>query len=274
MCCILVNVDGGICSQMQQYSMGRLLAKQGKRVCYDLSFYHYGRDIYGQDVRNFDLLKAFPSLSFPTTSSWRLKLYHRFFRHDGQYPKVTDEDWTQFKAPMFMSGYYREVAEMYEDYQTLFKIDPQVLDPRNSDIYHSIPDNAVAIHVRRGDLSTYQEAYGHPATIGYFKEAIELLEQRFGRLEYYIFSDGMEYVKQELLPVLSEETHYHLVENDAAHGYFDLIHMSRCRHHICSKGSLAKFAACLSTQEGVAITIKDDTQLGPLAFTGKEVISI
>lgn len=271
---ILVNIDGGICSQMQQYLMGRLLSKQGKNVLYDLSFYQFAKDMDGRDARNFDLLKAFPDLSFKAANSLQCKLYRHLFKHIGQYPHVTGEDWTVFKAPLFMGGYYEEKAEMYADYRTIFRVDPAILDSTNRAIFDVIPNNSVAVHVRRGDLSHYTEAYGEPASITFFQKAISLLQERFGQLKFYFFSDGMDYVKRQLLPVLPSGTDYQLIENDAAHGYYDLILMSRCCHHITSKGSLAKFAACLSDSNGVAVTIQGDRQLGPLAFADKEIITL
>ena len=64
------------------------------------------------------------------------------------------------------------------------------------------------------------------------------------------------------------------IENGAERGYYDLFLMSRCHHHITSKGSLGKFASCLNPHRGIAVVLKDDRQLGPLAFADKEIITL
>lgn len=60
---VIVLMDGGVCSQMHQYLLGRIFENGGHKVLYDLSFYEeWGTDMDYQFVRNFDLLKAFPYL--------------------------------------------------------------------------------------------------------------------------------------------------------------------------------------------------------------------
>ncbi|MBE6332290.1 MAG: alpha-1,2-fucosyltransferase [Bacteroidales bacterium] len=271
---ILVNIDGGICSQMQQYLMGRLLAQRGHAIRYDLSFYGYGRDMDGRQVRNFDLLKAFPRLAFMSVPRWKRSLYRRCFRHTGHYPNETTAEWLDQRPPVFLGGYYPDVQQMYADYQELFQPDAMVLDMANRAIYDAIPDNAVAVHIRRGDLAKYTEAYGYPATVEYFTQAIRMLEARLHHPKFYFFSDDMDYVRREVLVSLADEIDHQVVENGAEHGYYDLLLMSRCSHHITSKGSLGKFAACLNPHRGIAIVLKEDRQLGPLAFADKEIIAL
>lgn len=271
---ILVNVDGGICSQMQQYLMGDALRRRGNRVRYDLSFFQYGKDNDGRQVRNFDLLKAFPEIQFHPASRWQKSIYRRCFKHIGTYPEDTTTDWLELKAPVFLGGYYQESPEMYTSYRELFQASADVLDTSNQSIYQQIPDNAVAVHIRRGDLSHYTEAYGDPASADYFVKAMTMLEERLHHPRFYMFSDGMDYVRQEILPQLPEDIEHIEIENGAEHGYYDLMLMSRCSHHITSKGSLAKFAACMNPNKGIVITLKNDRQLGPLAYFDKEMIAL
>lgn len=272
---VIVKMDGGICSQMQQYLMGQYLRSKGLPVEYDLSFFAYAKDCEGRHARNFDLLKAFPKLDFKAASRWKRRIYRSLFIHNGQYPKLSDTSWIDQVAPIFLGGYFQEVPEMYHDYSTLFKVDSDVLDSANLTIYSNIPSDSVAVHIRRGDLSHYTEAYGEPATVTYFIQAVQWFQQRLAAPMFYLFSDDMEYVQQEILPHLPVGTQYQMVENTPEHGYYDLILMSRCSHHITSKGSLAKFASCLHPAQGFVIALEDDRQLGPLAFASdKEVIRL
>ena len=69
---IVVLMDGGICSQMHQYLLGRFFAQKGYKVSYDLSFYRtWGTDLTHRFVRNFDLLKAFPYIEITKASDFK-----------------------------------------------------------------------------------------------------------------------------------------------------------------------------------------------------------
>ena len=61
---VMVNLDGGVSSQMHQYLLGQLYAEKGYKVCYDLTFFDQrGGDLNNQFIRNFDLLKTgYPNL--------------------------------------------------------------------------------------------------------------------------------------------------------------------------------------------------------------------
>ncbi|MCR5393835.1 MAG: alpha-1,2-fucosyltransferase [Bacteroidales bacterium] len=272
---IIVRMDGGICSQMQQYLMGHSFYEHGYEVRYDLSFYDKdGRDMNGLDDRSFTLLKVFPKLPFTRAPFWQKVLYRRAFRHVGRYPEDGTTDWIQLRPPVLLDGYYADCAEMYADYTTIFQPNPACLDTDNLTLYHRIEPNAVAVHIRRGDLSHYTEAYGHPATPDYFVRAVQWCAEHCGATEFYLFSDDAQYVSTEILPLLPPTLHYTQIHNSPLHGYYDLMLMSRCTHHITSKGSLAKFAACMQPNSGYAIVLSDDRQLGPLEYIGKKMITL
>ena len=75
---VIVLMDGGVCSQMHQYLLGRIFENGGHKVLYDLSFYEeWGTDMDYQFVRNFDLLKAFPYLKVKSASKLALSVYKK-----------------------------------------------------------------------------------------------------------------------------------------------------------------------------------------------------
>ena len=75
---VIVLMDGGVCSQMHQYLLGRIFENGGHKVLYDLSFYEeWGTDMNYQFVRNFDLLKAFPYLKVKSASKLALSVYKK-----------------------------------------------------------------------------------------------------------------------------------------------------------------------------------------------------
>ena len=262
---IVIHVDGGVCSQMHQYLLGYFFMKKGYRVEYDLSWYlENGMDLNKRDVRNFDLLNAFPSLNFKEVNKYILKLYRHFYVYKGEYPNNKSLEWTDLVPPKLFLGYYADPDVLYTEYfQEAFPIDLSVLDAGNLIIYQEIiPEKSAAVHVRRGDLAVETNAYGVPATLEYFKNGIDFLKKKMDVKFFYLFSDDKEYLRKELIPYVGlHEMEYRIIQNGADKGYFDMILMSRCNHVITSKGTLGKYGALLNLKEKKTVVVcKDDKQ--------------
>ncbi|NEX63516.1 alpha-1,2-fucosyltransferase [Noviherbaspirillum galbum] len=91
---------------------------------------------------------------------------------------------------------------------------------------------SVSIHVRRGDIVTdpeYRSWYEGILTEDYYRNAVYYFRERLKDPEFFVFSDDIDWVKSALkLPGrLTYVDH-----NDAAHGYEDLVLMSRCKHNV------------------------------------------
>lgn len=276
---IVIRVDGGICSQMRQYLWGCVFREKGYKVTFDLSWFEeFGMDMNNKDVRNFDLLKAFPQLDFEEVGDHTLKFYRHFYNYQGHYPQSNDLNWVNLTPPRLLSGYFAEPDYLYTVlFQKTFKIDLEVLDNVDMQLYQGIKsDVSAAIHVRRGDLAVELSGYGVPATLDYFKEAIDYLKKKKNVDFFYLFSDDKEYLIKELIPYVElEDKEYTIVQNGADKGYVDMILMSKCQHIITSKGSLGKTAALLNLKDKrTVIVCKDDNQSFMLKVNGVEKVSI
>lgn len=275
---VIIRVDGGICSQMHQYLLGYHFMKKGYKVTFDNWWFDFhGTDLFKQQVRNFDLTKAFPYLNYNLADNFTLKLYRYFFHYEGTYPKSMSTDWMAFTPPVLMQGYYADSPILFNNYfPVVFKSTLNVLDAENLAVYKEIDRNkSIAVHVRRGDLSTENPTYGIPATVDYFIKAIILLKTRFEIKSIYFFSDGHDYVKKEIQPRLNFPLEVNLVENGSDKGYMDLILMSRCKYVITSKGTLGKYAALLDLQSPKIVTvIRDDKQTHMLDVPNIEKVVI
>ena len=110
---VIVLMDGGVCSQMHQYLLGRIFENGGHKVLYDLSFYEeWGTDMDYQFVRNFDLLKAFPYLKVKSASKLALSVYKKKYFNLGNntYGRQDDFSFLQKKPPVYLGGYYHVPA--------------------------------------------------------------------------------------------------------------------------------------------------------------------
>lgn len=272
---VVVMIDGGICSQMGQYLLSKVFVDKGYKVEYDLSFFKYGKDMNGDHVRNFDLQRAFPYIPIKRVSQFKRFVYIKYFAHYGSFPTDDSAVWTQLKPPVILLGYYGGTEKLFDQMRKVFAVDPSVLDAENLDIYNKIPDNSVAVHVRRGDLANVKDGnYGPPVSETYFLDSITYLNNRLHSPVFYFFSDEMDYVRDAIIPKLSNNVKYQLVTNGSDKGYYDLLLISRCSHQITSKGTLGKFGACLNPNSGIVIISKDEKQYGPLLYTNKEIIKM
>ena len=252
---VVVRVDGGICSQMHFYLIGRYFCEKGFKVKYDLYWYKkYGKDLNGNDVRNFDLLKAFPYLKFDIVKDWELFMY----RHLG----YNNKKYTLASPPTYLGSYYEDNYNMYTDsFPKYFHGDISVLDIENRKQYQIIQakQNAVAIHVRRGDLANYNGAYGNPVGKKYFAKAIDYVNRLCNDAFFYFFSDEPDWVKKTLIGQLPLKGNCQIVDiNGSEKGYMDLMLISACKHQICSKGSLGKYGGLLRNEKNGMIIVFDD----------------
>lgn len=250
---VIVLMDGGVCSQMHQYLLGRIFENGGHKVLYDLSFYEeWGTDMDYQFVRNFDLLKAFPYLKVKSASKLALSVYKKKYFNLGNntYGRQDDFSFLQKKPPVYLGGYYHVPADIWLPvFRSLFRVMPEVLDAQNKLLYSEIDSRpcSVAVHVRRGDLKVEIPAYGKPASLEYFKSAVTYMQDRDMSSFFYFFSDEPDWVRDELIPQLYlTEGNCKIVDiNGSDKGYMDLFLIARCKHQITSKGTLGKYGALL-----------------------------
>lgn len=249
---MVVRMDGGVCSQMHFYLVGEMLRRKGNEVEFDLTWFdEWGKDCDGIHVRNFDLLRMFPSLPFRKASPAFTRLLRLSCPDSYDYfnPPADPLEWISYRGPLYMRGYYHDPEEMYPAlFRQIFRPDLSVLDKSGRDWLELIDReaDACAVHVRRGDLAKSNPAYGDPATVGYFRRAVERIASMAPGARFFIFSDDPEWCRVSLLPSLPEGVDARIVEgNGSDRGYMDLLLMSCCRHIVCSQGSMGRFAALL-----------------------------
>lgn len=263
---VIILMDGGICSQMNQYLLGQLFAAHGYKVCYDISFFkNWGSDINHKYVRNFDLLKAFPYLKFHIASQIDVDLYKRYYCFEGNaFQNNVDYSFLELTPPVYLDGYYKTPNDLWiKKFHEIFRLSLGALGGHDMLLFEKINscDSSVAVHVRRGDLSTEVVGYGLPATITYFQRAIAYICEHTTNPMFYFFSDEIDWVLNELIPTLDKciaSKCEVVADNGSDKGYIDLFLMAACKHQITSKGTLGKFSALLSDSSDKIVILCDD----------------
>ena len=104
--------------------------------------------------------------------------------------------------------------------------------------------NSISIHIRRGDYlhPKFNHLYGNICTIEYYKEAITILQQKYANLHFYIFSDDISWVKENLPIVPSTYIDWNKKEDS----WQDMYLMSQCKHNIIANSSFSWWGAWLN----------------------------
>ena len=144
---VIVRSDGGICSQIAFYLLGRYLEDKGFKVKYDLSWFEmFGCDLNHKFVRNYDMDKAFPDLKIEVASPEEIKCFQEKYLLAGSVKNC--------KAPAYITGYppERDVAiNLYIHYlKKYFK--PADADSVEDIVQEMSKNVSCGVHVRRGDL--------------------------------------------------------------------------------------------------------------------------
>lgn len=246
----IVNIEGGITSQLEQYVFGQRLQELGYKIKYDLSTYKNGTsmDCLGHDVRNLDIQKLDNKIYLDVATEKSIKKYKKFFSYSLDIKKCQKVNSANIpSAPLYFGGYgygiYSEEAyeEAFSKYISL-EYDKNEFGEKNLALLERIEldDMAVGIHVRRGD--TLLPEVGRPIPKKeYYLYAISFFPEDSN---LYFFSDGMDWVEENIVPYIKNCERCILVRNNGADkGWCDLILMSKCRHQIKSpSGGLARDA--------------------------------
>jgi len=207
---IQISVNGGLGNQMLQYCAGKSLARKlGTELYLDLSWYE------SNNKRVF-LLDKFKT-DYKIGSFKLSKYYEKPFYES--LPLVDN---------IHLIGYFHnplyQDKEVYKDFSPKFQIT-------------KFNNNAVSIHVRRDDKVNSKKHYA--LDLDYYKQAMKLIESQTKNIEYFVFSDDLEYCKEIFKNANMRFLHYNTV--------FDLILQSYCKHNIIANSSFSWWSAMLNT---------------------------
>lgn len=244
----IILTDGGICSQIAFYVLGKYLEDLGYEIKYDLTWFKKnGKDCNGVHARNYIMDVAFPELNIGIASDKEALKFEKKYA----FPCKTNVPLNKLKEKMYIYGYPKERMFLLGKYAGYLKKTFNPIDKNEvEEIIKEVKNkNSCAIHVRRGDLSGYVPEYGYPPDKDYFLKAMDIIVKLAGEdVEFYLFSDEPEWVKKNLLPYVNYNCKL-VNRNDSARGHLDLYIMSRCKNIIASQGSFGSFAKILNIND-------------------------
>jgi hypothetical protein len=116
---------------------------------------------------------------------------------------------------------------------------------------------SVSLHVRRGDYveDPAVNALHGLCSLSYYREAVRIFQRQFNNPYFFIFSDDMSWVKENLL---IENSPVEYISHNTGRDYEDLRLMYSCKHNIIANSSFSWWGAWLNTNpEKVIIAPKN-----------------
>ena len=167
----------------------------------------------------------------------RMDYFHLFYSTDDSYSSCA----------IYYSGYWQD-RKYFESLPKL-KFIKYNLNPLNDEICKTMKGcMSVSIHVRRGDYLTTKEIVDLSST-DYYDRAVKFIEEHLPCPVYFIFSDDMEWVKNN---IHVDNCHY-IDWNKGVDSFFDMYLMSQCKAHIIANSSFSFWGAYLSDNNRINI---------------------
>ena len=148
----------------------------------------------------------------------------------------------------YISGYWQS-EQYFQDHISIIRSDFKFKIPfseHNAELAKKIGQvNAVSLHVRRGDYAANPIVLATHGlcSLQYYKEAIRFVSERVNEPYFFIFSDDIEWVKDNLEIGFQ---HQYIDHNYGLESYNDMRLMSLCQHHIIANSSFSWWGAWLN----------------------------
>lgn len=248
----IIALTSGLGNQMFQYALYLYLKEYNhKQVC----LYSYGKHL--NEHNGFELSAIFPNIATPEKSriiSAYVAYYFFFTKNKNKAEKLL-----RIKIPQWILSilipcevvvmpnwdsylFVNEIGAMLK--QTF--IFPSFVEEKDKQLVdHICQENSVSIHVRRSDFMTvpkWRIKLGDICDVDYYIKAINYIKERVDRPVFFIFSDTISWVKENL-PV---EDAVFVTGHQGKNSYRDMQLMSYCKYNILSNSSFGWWGAWLN----------------------------
>lgn len=148
----------------------------------------------------------------------------------------------------YLVGYWQS-EKYFQDAEQIIRADfsfALAMSKQNAQIGEEmLQENSISLHVRRGDyVSNPKTNATHGiCSLDYYRAAVRHMAERVENPHFFIFSDDMTWVKNEL--ALDFPCQY-IEHNKGSESYNDMRLMSLCRHHIIANSSFSWWGAWLN----------------------------
>lgn len=251
---IITQFKGRIGNQLFQYAAAKKFAIDGETDLkfdmsnyergpgYVLDYFHIPQNIATEKEINKFKGKKLSSYFDKFLPHYKRKLVHeRNGRFDKKLVGLKRKD--MYVRGYFQSEkYFKPIENIIRQEFKLKKIDEEKLSPFLSPIHKS---NSVSLHIRRTDfLSDKHKKIYEQIQLDYYDKAIGKIGETNNKLNLFIFSDDIEWVKENLKIPPGIQTYF--VSGNGLADLEEFFLMSQCRHNITANSTFSWWAAWLN----------------------------
>lgn len=262
---VAVELIGGLGNQMFQYAAAKALALHRKEALLLDSHLFASYDLHSYSLHHFNIAAAavheeiiFEPLSFSEKIKAFIsqkKIYCKFEEQNLSFDRSLFD--TSSKN-IYLKGYFQS-EKYFIKYENEIRKDFEIKSALKQQTVEMLKiidaQNAVSLHIRRGDYVTNAEANAVHGTcdLNYYYKAIEIIKGKTDNPVFFIFSDDIDWARENLEVDCPT---YFVDFNDASTNYEDLKLMSSCKHNIIANSSFSWWGAWLNNY-------KDKTVIAP-----------
>lgn len=257
---VISRIYGGLGNQLFQYAIGKKIALlRGTELKLDI----FDFDKY--KLRNYELNKFNIKAEIASTSdvknhridnkildrlSWKLSNMGLKYDFEKYYEKKDykfDQAILNNSKIKYLQGYWQSYKYFESVRNILLKEFTLQEDVKggNVQILEKIKfSSSVSVHIRRGDYLKNSIYYSIP--IKYYRNAIEYIEKQVENPVFYVFSDDLSWVRQN---IRMDVNMVYVDINDGNSAEFDLELMKNCKHNIIANSSFSWWGAWLNQNE-------------------------
>ena len=272
----IVNIIGGLGNQMFQYAFAIALKNRfpNEDIFIDTSHFHYffSNKWKGTNLHNgYEIDKIFPNADLKIATPIQLMKVTRYMPNyilsrvlrRTLLPKKTE--FIQKREDLFLyqpeamckegDCYYEgnwESVLYFADYRDKVQFSFCHGTPNNVNrryIERMESENSVGIHVRRGDYLDSPKWSGI-CNEHYYKKGVETILSDGQQHVFYIFSNDIDWCKQEIIPLLSNHHVVIITENKGKASCWDMFLMTHCKDLIIANSSFSWWGAFLNRRGG------------------------
>jgi Glycosyl transferase family 11 len=254
---LIIKLTGGLGNQLFQYAAAKALSTHlHTDFLLDDSFYKKKKNYRTPELYNFNVkekLATTKQINFFVKNNWlynRKKYWLRHFTKNIYQEKFHyfDKDFFKLKSPVLLDGYFQ--SELYFkniefEIRNCFQINPVLVENvalLANEIKHQ---NAVSVHIRRSDYLLPQFAKVHGVLpSSYYQKAIEQIKASQPNAVFYVFSDDIDWAKQNLT---FNQSKVIFATEQTKTAMEDFYLMTQCTHNIIANSSFSWWAAWLNS---------------------------
>lgn len=251
---ITVKLIGGLGNQMFQYAFAKTLLRNGYEIKLDISAFETYHLHGGFGLDHYDITIPIASkedlapfkINFLTKLKRKLKIPNKKMLEEKtlcfQNDLLAPSDGTYIHGYFQSEKYFKEIrADIIQDFMIKSPLSPYSESVKENILASSL---SASVHIRRGDYVSNSQANNIHGTcpLAYYHQAIELLGSKSENIHFYVFSDDIEWVKQNLK--IYNAIYIDSKEKRIPHE--DIYLMSLCQHNIIANSSFSWWGAWLN----------------------------